>query len=141
MVNGVILTMLAVESVSDIRTQTVSVIRIGIYAVIGIILNVFLRYQTMLSLMGGVLIGVILLGYAVLTKENIGYGDAMIFIVSGIITGLSSNLHLLFFSLLMASVTGGIYALVEKKSIKTRIPYVPCIFVTYLIMSLMEAAA
>lgn len=138
MIQGIVITMLAVETISDIRTKTISVLRIGIFFIAAIILNGFFYYQSVFSMLGGIMIGMILLAYAFLTREGIGYGDGLIFICAGAYLGLSDNLHLLFFSLILAAVAGGIYTIIRKKSMKTKIPFIPCILGTYLMMALIE---
>ncbi len=138
MINGVVISMLAVETVCDLKSRTIAVVPLAVYMVLGIILNCIWGYQSLFSVIGGVLIGLILLGYAFITKESIGYGDGVLFICVGLYVGLSQNLRLLFFSLLLAAVAGGIYTLVKKKSIKTKIPFVPCITFSYVFMTIVE---
>lgn len=137
-VNGLVITMLAVETVSDIRTKTVSMLRIMFFIIIGAVVNIFIYYQSIQSVLGGMAVGGIIMLYALLSKQSIGYGDALIFICTGLYVGLSKNLRILFFSLIAASLAGGIYALVKKKDIKTEIPFVPCILGTYIFMTCIE---
>lgn len=140
MIKGVVAVMLMVETISDIKTQSVSGIRIGIFTFFGIILNLLLKYQNIWSAMGGAAVGIVLILYALLTKGAMGIGDGFIFICLGIYLGFSNNLRLLFLSLLLAAVAGGIYAFIKKKSIKTQIPFMPYILVTYAAMTLVEVA-
>ena len=130
--------MLALETFSDIRTKTVSGLRIIIFIIIGIPVNIIMRYQTLWSAVGGILVGGILLIYAFITKGGIGIGDGLMFVCLGIYLGLSVNLRLLFFSLITAAVLGGIYAVIKKRSIKSQIPFIPCVLSTYLIILIME---
>ena len=44
----------------------------------------------------------------------------------------------LMYSLLVASVVGGLYALVRRKGMKIQIPFIPCVLVTFLIIWLVE---
>ncbi len=138
MIKGIVIAILAVESFSDIKTGTVSGIRIIIFAVIGIVLNVFIKYQSIASIIGGLIVGAVILLYSVVTRGGIGKGDGLMFICLGIYLGLSVNLRLLFFSLITAAIAGGIYALIKKKGIKSQIPFMPCILGTYLIITATE---
>ena len=138
MIKGLVITMLAIETVSDIRKHTVSGIRIIAFMVVGIVLNCVMKYQSIWSVVGGIVVGLTLFGYSLITKGGIGFGDGLVFICLGIFLGLSQNLRLLFFSLLAAAVFGGIYALIKKKSIKAQIPFMPCILGTYIMMVFME---
>ena len=60
-----------------------------------------------------------------------GVGDGVVFLCLGIFLGLSGNLRLLFFSLLIAAIAGGVYAIVTKKGIKAKIPFIPCVLVAF----------
>lgn len=138
MIKGLVITMLAIETVSDVRKHTVSGIRIIAFMVTGIVLNCIMKYQSIWSVVGGIVVGLTLFGYSLITRGGIGFGDGLIFICLGIFLGLSENLRLLFFSLLAAAFFGGIYALIRKKSIKAQIPFVPCILISYVMMILAE---
>lgn len=138
MIKGLVIAMLAIETISDVRKHTVSGIRIIVFMVIGIVLNCIMKYQSVWSVVGGIVVGMTLLGYSLITKGGIGFGDGLVFICLGVYLGLSENLKLLFFSLLAAAVFGGVYALIRKKSIKTHIPFMPCIMGTYILMIFLE---
>ena len=138
MIKGLVIAMLAIETISDIRKHTVSGIRIIAFMAVGILLNYIMRYQSVWSVVGGIVVGITLFGYSLITKGGIGFGDGLVFICLGIYLGLSQNLRLLFFSLLSAAFFGGIYALIRKKSIKSQIPFMPCVFGTYIVMILVE---
>ena len=104
--------------------------------IVALALNIIMRYQSFISLFGGIVVGVIFLGFGILTKEGIGYGDGAIFICLGAVLGLYDNLRLLMYSLMLAAIVGGIYALVRKKNLKVRIPFIPCVLITYVVMTL-----
>ena len=134
-VNGIVAAVLTVESISDIKTKSISLARLVCYMIVALALNIIMRYQSFISLFGGIIVGVIFLGFGILTKEGIGYGDGAIFICLGAVLGLYDNLRLLMYSLMLAAIVGGIYALVRKKNLKVRIPFIPCVLITYVFMT------
>lgn len=138
-INVVVLLVLIFESVADIKFRSISAIRLLIYFVAALSANFIFGYQTMISMIGGIVVGIIVLVYGFFTHEGIGYGDGILFVCLGVALGASENLRLLFFSLVAISVTGGIYAIVGKKNIKVQIPFVPCILVTFVLMNIVEA--
>lgn len=135
MVNGIIMTVLTIESISDIKTKSMSCVRLTIYFLMALLGNLILGYQSVMSMAGGIAIGIIVLVYGLITKEGIGYGDGIMFMCLGTVLGASQNLRLLFLSLICVAVAGGIYALVSKKGIKTEIPFIPCILCSYILMT------
>lgn len=138
MVKIIVIAMLAIEAISDIRTQTVSLVRLIAFALLGITINYCKDYQSVWSVVGGLVVGLVLLGYALLSKGAMGVGDGVVFLCLGIFLGLSGNLRLLFFSLIVAAIAGGVYAIVTKKGIKAKIPFIPCILVAFIGMSVTE---
>ena len=131
MVNVIVIAMLAIESISDIKTRTVSLIRLIAFAILGITINYCKNYQSIWSVVGGLVVGVVLLGYALLSKGAMGVGDGVVFLCLGIFLGLSGNLRLLFFSLLIAAIASGVYAIVTKNGIKAKVPFIPCVLVAF----------
>lgn len=138
MINGVVGCILALESISDIKNKSISIWHMIVFGVLGVVVNGIMYYQSLQSLIGGVVIGVLVLVFAFFSRGAIGKGDGVIFICIGIYLGLSKSLRLLFYSLIAAALVGGLYILVKKKSIKTQIPFVPCILIAHIAMTLME---
>lgn len=138
MISGIVAVMLAVETVSDLRTRTVSTLRLIIFILGAVAFNVILYYQPLWSMLGGMAVGALLFVYALATKEGIGYGDCLIFVCAGAYIGLHENLKLLFFSLLTAAAAGGIRALLHKGGMKSRVAFVPCILGVYVVMTMIR---
>ncbi|MCM1309324.1 MAG: A24 family peptidase [Butyrivibrio sp.] len=135
MIHGIVAAMLAVETVSDLRTKTVSAVRLAVFMTGALAANIVLYYQPIWSMLGGMAVGAVLFLYALATKEGIGYGDCLVFVCAGAYIGLHENIRLLFFSLLAAMAVGGIRAAVHKGNMKSRVPFVPCILGVYAVMT------
>lgn len=138
MIRGIVIFLLLIESVMDIKNRTISVLHMVIFGIAGIIANCALEYQSLWTMLGGVLVGAIVLLFGLFSKGAIGIGDGIIFGCIGIYIGGFDNIRLLFYSLIVAAILGGGYVLLKRKSIKSQIPFVPCIFVAYLLMLGME---
>lgn len=141
MVNGVVLTLLAVECVSDIKSKSISLLRQLVFFVIAIALNILFSYQSIGSVMGGMAIGGALFLFSYVTKEGVGYGDCLIFLVIGTYVGFIKNMELLFVSLVLSAIVGIAISLWKKKSLKIQIPFVPFILAGYLILTIFEIKA
>ena len=48
-VNGIVTAVLAVESVADIRTKSISLFRLIVYFVAGVVANLVFKYQSFIS--------------------------------------------------------------------------------------------
>lgn len=137
-INGVVLTMLTVETVSDIRRKNISVIRQLIFIILAAAVNLLMYYQSIWSMLGGMGVGAIMFFYAYLTKEGVGYGDCLVFVSIGAYVGFSKNMRLLFISLIIGGIVGIIYALKKKSSLECRIPFLPCILCAFVIIDAIE---
>lgn len=82
----------------------------------------------------GILIGAGLLVLSKITKEEIGYGDGFILIITGLYLGYQQNLMLLLMGLLVSAITSLILIVFKKAGRKTRIPFIPCLTVAYFIL-------
>lgn len=74
--------------------------------------------------------GILLLLFSYISKESIGKGDSLFFIISGLYLGLSDNVMLFLSGLIFASIYGGYryfkYKIFSVKKISS-IPFIPCL--------------
>ena len=113
---SIIFMMLLLFSIEDVRKKRIDILPLLAFSVIGAI------YQT-----------VGLLGIAEMTGESLGYGDGLLFLVTGIYLGGWDNCSLLMTSLVLAFVFAIIQILVRKKSAKSEIPFVPFVLSAYVL--------
>ena len=79
----------------------------------------------------GALPGVFLIVTGFITGWQIGPGDGVVFVITGMMLGLFMNLILLLGALALAGVGGGVYMLWKKKGRHMEIPFLPFVFVMY----------
>ena len=118
---SIIFMMLLLFSIEDVRKKRIDILPLLAFSVIGAIYQTVTRALTIPEICGGMLLGVGLLGIAKMTGESLGYGDGLLFLVTGIYLGGWDNC-----SLLMTS-------LVRKKSAKSEIPFVPFVLSAYVL--------
>lgn len=133
-INFIVFIILSIESVSDIRTKSLSINRLIVYFLFSVATNIIFSYQTVYSMIGGMFLGIAILLYGKMTREGIGYGDGIIFVCLGAMIGLRANLKLLFLSLILFIIVGGVYTLVARKKINTQMPFVPCVLGAFIYM-------
>lgn len=119
-------------SFDDIRTRQVQLLEIIVFAVIGIIFNLYERTNSLASIIGGVLIGVAVLLFSILTNEKIGKGDAYIIMVTGLYLGFMNTLVLLWISSIFAAVIGMIILRKYDNSMQKELPFVPFLLLGYI---------
>lgn len=130
----VLLAGLFISAWIDLKREIIYVPLIVCMGIIGVICHIFLQENTIWNLMSGMLIGVILLLGGIWSGEKIGYGDGVIFIMTGIFLGFWGNMLLLVIASILAGVTGTGLLLTHKKCKEEQIVFVPFIFISYVIL-------
>ena len=130
---SIIFMMLLLFSIEDVRKKRIDILPLLAFSVIGAIYKTVTRALTIPEICGGMLLGVGLLGIAKMTGESLGYGDGLLFLVTGIYLGGWDNCSLLMTSLVLAFVFAIIQILVRKKSAKSEIPFVPFVLSAYVL--------
>lgn len=125
---------LLIEGIRDIKTRQISMISVGSFAGIGLILRIVYDPDSWYQPIAGAGIGFFLLLIAKMTKEKIGYGDGWIILVTGIYLGFRYNLFLLTVSLFISALASVILLSFKKVNRKSTMPFVAFIFVGYCIM-------
>ena len=130
----VLLAGLFISAWIDLKREIIYVPLIVCMGIIGVICHIFLQENTIWNLMSGMLIGVILLLGGIRSGEKIGYGDGVIFIMTGIFLGFWGNMLLLVIASILAGVTCTGLLLTHKKCKEEQIVFVPFIFISYVIL-------
>lgn len=128
---------LAAAAYEDYKTEKISMILIMTGAVISIAAAV-INKDNIMQILYGILTGnaILLIGYA--SREAVGYGDGLIFIITGIFLGWMNNIVLIAGSLLLAAVCSMILMALRIKKRTDRIAFVPFILGAYVLMKAMS---
>lgn len=138
--NNILVTMILLcNTIYDLRYKKVSLVFLEISGVFGVIMWIFKRQISWQELLLGVLIGILFLLIAKLTNQ-IGEGDGIILIVLGIYLGVWQLTAVLLMSLFLTAIFSIILLVAFKKNRKYTIPFVPFIFVSYLIQLFLTKA-
>lgn len=125
---------LLIEGIRDLQKHKVSMITVMIAGILGVIFQFVIIQENGLKIIGGILIGIVLLSLAKITREKIGYGDGWIFVVTGIYLGFHSNMYLLLLSLFLASLVSICLLVFKKVNKKTELPFVSFVLPGYLLL-------
>lgn len=83
----------------------------------------------------GILLGVLLLILARVSAEKIGYGDALMVMVSGTYLGIFLNIKLLMWALFISALFSLLLLILKKAGRHTRIPFAPFLLISYFLMT------
>lgn len=127
-----VLFLLLFNSFLDWRKREVSLFSLGGFGVVGIGLNLWLGYQSVIEAAGGVALGILLLAAAFFTREAIGFGDGLLICITGIYLGFWENLSLLIAGAVCCGGILGIAILAGRLKMADRVPLVPFLLLAFI---------
>ena len=130
---AVIAVYLLILSVIDIRWKKVSVRSLLILLVIAVLCQVLCSKGELRMMVAGGLCGGVFLFLSWFTQESFGYGDSILILILGILSGGWNLLWILFAAFLIASVYGGIMIARKKYTRKNSFPFIPFLTIAYLV--------
>lgn len=140
----ILIVYLLVMSICDIKTKRINLcISIVTFAVL-FVMNLYLTYKTGRSItegFSGMLVGVFVILVSYVTRGQVGMGDGVIFLISGLCWGAYENGILLLISLVMTSIIGMSLVIIRRKGRHYRLPFVPFVCVGFGVMCLCRLLA
>ncbi len=130
--------LLALAAYDDIRTREIRIIYILIFAIAGIVLNILTPPESISSILCGVLTGVVVLIFSILSNEKIGKGDALLLMVIGLYLGFYMTIALLWLASIMAAIFGIAIIGIKKEKLRYEIPFVPFLLVAYIFITTLK---
>lgn len=131
---GVVAITLLLTTIQDFCYKKIS---IWIVTFATIVLLICLPFGTTFDIgnrIGGVMVGIAMILLSKLTQGKIGIGDGLLLCVTGLLLGFWSNMELLAIALFVASVLSIVLLALRLVNRKHSIPFVPFLFVAYLII-------
>ncbi len=132
--NCVLLTALSAFTWTDVRKKELPLPLLAACAAAGLIICLVTKDPSLSGLLGGVCVGGVLLLCALVSRESIGSGDGLLFIVTGIYLGFWGNLVLLFMAAAACAAVGGILMLTKKYTRKQSLPFAPFVLASDVMM-------
>ncbi len=126
--------LLLVSGMIDIKTKCVSV-KLVIMCLIPIIIALPFREEiTLIEGLLGMLIGILILGIGKFTRGQIGSGDGLVLIVTGIALGGYNNLRMLMYGLFLVSMVSILLLITKKIKFKSTLPFLPFLCMGYVLV-------
>lgn len=126
--------MLIYESIVDIKKRYIHIRPVVVTGLLGGILNIALYGHKTDFLLEGAAVGGILLLMAFASRQQIGYGDAVVFISLGICLGPAGALWVLWLSMVGTAVAGLVKLIRKKGGWHSKLPYIPFVTSGYMVL-------
>lgn len=129
---------LGINTVTDLKKRIVYMPVIFLFAVLGVVFYVCKEKQDMGSLIGGVLAGVFLLLFSVVTSGAVGAGDGWVVAVTGIWLGGWKTVFVMMGGFILTALCGVAGIVIKKANRKSELPFVPFFALSYVIILIGE---
>ena len=121
----------------DFKNKEIPVWFCGLAGAIGIGFCI-MEKRSVDSILFSMIPGISFLFFSKLTKEVIGYGDGIVFLMLAFFLTLSDILSLLMQAFLLAGVVALVLLVVFQRKGKERIPFIPFLFIAFLMEVVIE---
>lgn len=114
----------------DKRTKQIPIMPLLGLSIVFVVCN-FILEKGIFEWLSGIVIGIVLLVVSIITSGRIGAGDALVYVLTGIVLGIYKNLELLILALFFASIASAILIFVKHVGKNYRIPFLPFTALAY----------
>lgn len=129
--------LLMVAGIVDIRKKQVSRGQLLILLLVCCAVIPLKKEFGIIDALGGLTIGLCAIGVSVATREQIGKGDGIVIAAVGIALGTRKCLLVVFTASFMMSLAAIFVLIFKKGGRQTRLPFLPAIFVGYVLCVLL----
>ena len=127
-----VLIMLIIFSVEDILYREISVKVILVFLLMGIGIRVYDNTLLSTEIFWGIFIGMIIIASSIILAGNIGVGDGIMFVLTGLFLGIADNLRILIFSVTISGIIGGLLIILKIKKKDYKMPFTVFILISYI---------
>lgn len=129
LLQSILLPFLAVFTYFDLRFKKIPTACFVLFAFTGIAYVIRTGDYANVSRYMGVLAGLVFLCLSILSKEAIGKGDALLFMILGWFLGIYQTMFLLFAAFSLCALASVLLLVLGKGNFKTTIPFLPFLYV------------
>lgn len=130
-IDGLMLVLLGIASWGDWKRREISVNLLMVMSVFVIGSAFLLKRNSLLSVLGGIAIGLFFVYLSYITEEKIGYGDSWLIGVLGVYLGGTALLELMLIASLAASVCSLVYCVCQGWNRNHTLPFIPFMMVAF----------
>lgn len=129
--------LLFLAGIEDIRKREIHLLYIAAMGIVACLGCVSMQNKSWYGALGGLLIGLCMLGISVISEEQIGRGDGLVTGALGILCGVRNTLGIVCFASLFMLPVAFVAILLNKGKKKIRLPFLPALFLGYVMMLLL----
>lgn len=133
-----IILLLIIYTIQDIRHKKINIIYGIIAAALILIYTCTSNINNLPISIGGAAVGIILYMFSIITKEQIGKGDAVLLMITGIGLGFWDNISFFFMSLMFAAFYSILKIIKNGFHKRQYIPFIPFMLSGYMLYIIIQ---
>ncbi len=134
---GIIILFLCIAAIFDVKKRGIPTIYLMLWGIVEVVyLGFIFIWEKNLSFgmdgVVGLIPGVVCILISYISKEQIGYGDGCVMLLIGILAGYRIVFISFVLALFLLSIVATVLLVIKKATRKTRVPFVPYLFIGYI---------
>ena len=125
---------LGLMSLFDIKYKRLPEVSLFLGITAALIVRILYTVLPVSSYIMASFIGLTFIAVSFFTKEEIGYGDGLVILFVGILSGVENLLFVIFQAFLLCAFTGILLLLTAGKKKDLSLPFIPFIFVAFVLL-------
>ena len=131
-----ILIFLIICSISDIKSKKIYVKWWVVFSVAGVVESILLDTNWVIKILFGILPGLLLYIFSIVSKGEIGKGDSFVVMCIGVTIGIRKSLEIFILGLFFTVIISLPYLFYKRKNWRLRVPFIPFLLMAFLTISL-----
>lgn len=123
---------LLLGTIWDVKKKKIPLVLLSCFIATGLMINIIWPEHSAPDILLGAFVGCVLYVVSYVTSGQIGEGDGILFVATGLFVGGISNFVLLLWASVLCAVTAGIMLIVKKAGRKDTIPFIPFVLLAYI---------
>lgn len=137
----VLLALLVICSITDIKSRNISIKICVLFGVLSVGIRIISELMSggidlikTAGILCGTLPGLIIALISIITKGGIGRGDAVVFIVIGLLMGIRKSVGLFVMALLCVEIICVPLLCIKRVGMKNKVPFMPFVLLSYIVV-------
>ncbi len=131
-----ILIFLIICSVSDIKSKKIYLRWCVFFLGAGILESIFFDNDWKVKIFFGIIPGLLIYAFSIVTKGDIGRGDAFVFMCIGVTIGIIKSMEIFILGLFFTVMFTLPYSIFRHRNLKISVPFIPFSLMAFLTISL-----
>ncbi len=129
--------MFSICTIEDLKNKKICTWQLLCFFIEGVILRCAICRQPLTDILLGMIPGVLLFLFSFLSRGNIGIGDGLLLLVTGIFLGVADTVRVFIYAIILCFGFALYLYLIKKKSRHYEIPFVPFMLAAFICVSML----